>query len=136
MIRNLPIIGWSRRDQAAVGVLLLAQLVLTSCTQRSHMAESRNATNAAPSMEQPSTVDPASLDTVALIDGYDSNIKEAVEEELRAHDIVCYLYGSIVYAVDVARNDAIRARMILRDSKRINHERVRVFESLTDGKKR
>jgi len=86
-------------------------------------------------MSEQWNVDPATLIKVALIDSYEPKTIEAVQEELKSRGIACYIEGSIVYPVSVSREDATRAREVLRDSKRINHKRVQIIEDGDDSAK-
>jgi hypothetical protein len=71
-------------------------------------------------------VDPEETVFVAYLD--DPNLDTVVQEELKAHGIVCYIEGSIGLGVSVRRNDAAKAREVIRNSKRIDHEHVEIVE--------
>lgn len=134
MMKHDNIVCECFREQVLIYMLILVLCTSTSCGHRIHKEENNVNSNKNVHVNEPSKAKPESIVNVALIDGYDVQIMKVVKEELKAHNIVCYIEGSIVYSVSVAQSDAPLARRILRCSKRINHARVQIIGESKRGR--
>jgi hypothetical protein len=119
--------------EAICAFLLLMQLTCVSCTHEKQKADTQPPQSTVTPMNDSASVDRKSTVMVAEIDRYDRKMFASVTKELREYGIEGYIEGSLSYAVSVARPDAARARQILRESKRVNHQRLRIVEETKTG---
>jgi uncharacterized protein (TIGR03067 family) len=79
------------------------------------------------------TVRPKDNVVVAEMGSYRGEDITAVREELRKHGIECYTEASSSAKFSVLGKEARQAREILRDSKKVDHKRLRIVEEAKGG---
>ena len=128
LIRSYGIISAHRSGLCgALGALALIAEVSSCCLSHEHVVAENGQARAGSEEEEVSVAVTGDIVAVATIEIQDE-IRRAVRQELREHGIECYIEGSLVYSVMVARRDAVRAREIISRSERLQKMRVKLVD--------
>jgi hypothetical protein len=123
-----------RIGKEVLPLLVLVQFTCLSCTPRAKQQDTGSSSAEVVRMNEAANADSVTTVIVAMIDIYDLKTWETARSELKDRGVVCYIEGSVHYSVSVAQQNAAQAREILRNSKRLDHERVHVIEADSCGK--